>query len=232
MFSSVRRSCLDPLLLEFLYFFKISAKLLLLFLQTLQPPALQQLLQELTISVQWSRDEDAPVIYLYIMTFIQLLCTHTDLYIHTSSMQCGKWAIPLNTPFNTNESFWRNLHSEYLTVIRTTTMFSPAVFPLELDEIWTSVGGTIVLVCSALVLTTRYLLQTHCWQHKMHHSPAWQKISHPKRPRRRWVFISGDVAACVKRPAFESPSYCNECQPAKRSRNRFIYVNVWRIFLL
>lgn len=43
MFSSVRRSCLDPLLLELLYFFKISAKLLLLFLQTLQPAALQQL---------------------------------------------------------------------------------------------------------------------------------------------------------------------------------------------
>lgn len=123
------------------------------------------------------------------------------------------------------ESAFRISHSD-----KNNNNVSPAVFPLELDEIWTSVGGTIVLVCSALVLTTRYLLQTHCWQHKMHHSPVWQKISHPKRPQRRWVFISGDVAACVKRPAFESPSCCRVSASDEDEQKQVIYVNVWQIF--
>lgn len=47
-------------------------------------------------------------IYLYIMTFIQLFCTHTDLYIHTVILLSGRLVTACSVE---NELFHKTHHS-------------------------------------------------------------------------------------------------------------------------
>lgn len=66
----------------------------------------------------------------------------------------------------------------------------PFYFMMNLSVAVASVGDAIFPVCSLLEINTRYLLQRHCWQHKMHNSLYARRYLMGKTPQ-TWVFKTG-----------------------------------------